>query len=296
MGNNALENVLKKVRETGTANKVMEKMMKEALTKEELKEVPLSGLKENPYQPRIEIKSEEVQELANSIQENGLLQPILVARFGKEYYIIAGHRRVEAHKLLGKENIKARIIRNVDDKTLASISLIENLQREDLDIIETAIAIKRYKEEFNKTLDEIGKELGKTKSWISQILSVLSLPQEIIDDIKNNRSTSDVNSLNRINSIAKLKKFSMLNFCPECQDIGDFQVWLYKNFLKNGRDWLRETIDKLKKQTKPKEVKDVEYKFTKNSATIKINKKLSDEDKQLLEDLIKDLLEQIKNK
>ena len=295
MGNNALENVLKKVRETGTANKVMEKMMKEALTKEELKEVPLSGLKENPYQPRIEIKSEEVQELANSIQENGLLQPILVARFGKEYYIIAGHRRVEAHKLLGKENIKARIIRNVDDKTLASISLIENLQREDLDIIETAIAIKRYKEEFNKTLDEIGKELGKTKSWISQILSVLSLPQEIIDDIKNNKSTSDVNSLNRINSIAKLKKFSMLNFCPECQGIGDFQVWLYKNFLKNGRDWLRETIDKLKKQTKPKEVKDVEYKFTKNGATIKINKKLSDEDKQLLEELIKDLLEQIKS-
>ena len=295
MGNNALENVLKKVRETGTANKVMEKMMKEALTKEELKEVPLSGLKENPYQPRIEIKSEEIQELANSIQENGLLQPILVARFGKEYYIIAGHRRVEAHKLLGKENIKARIIRNVDDKTLASISLIENLQREDLDIIETAIAIKRYKEEFNKTLDEIGKELGKTKSWISQILSVLSLPQEIIEDIKNNKSTSDVNSLNRINNIAKLKKFSMLNFCPECQDIGDFQGWLYKNFLKNGRDWLRETIDKIKKQTKPKEVKDVEYRFTKNGATIKINKKLSDEDKQLLEELIKDLLEQIKS-
>ena len=294
MGNNALENVLKKVRETGTANKVMEKMMKEALTKEELKEVPLSGLKENPYQPRIEIKSEEVQELANSIQENGLLQPILVARFGKEYYIIAGHRRVEAHKLLGKENIKARIIRNVDDKTFASISLIENLQREDLDIIETAIAIKRYKEEFNKTLDEIGKELSKDKGWISKILSVLSLPQEIIDDIKNNKSTSDVDSLNRINNIVKIKKLSVLNFCSECQDIGDFQVWLYKNFLKNGRDWLRETIDKLKKQTKPKEVKDVEYKFTKNAATIKINKKLSDEEKQLLEDLIKNLLEQIK--
>ena len=157
MGNNTLENVLKKVKETGTANKIMEKMMKEALTKEELKEVPLSELKENPYQPRIEIKSEEVQELANSIKEMGLLQPILVAKFGKEYYIIAGHRRVEAHKLLGKENIKARIMRKVDDKTLASISLIENLQREDLDIIETAIAIKRYKEEFNKTLNEIGK-------------------------------------------------------------------------------------------------------------------------------------------
>ena len=271
--------------------------LKNKVQREELEDISIELLQENPYQPRIEIKSEEVQELANSIQENGLLQPILVARFGKEYYIIAGHRRVEAHKLLGKENIKARIIRNVDDKTLASISLIENLQREDLDIIETAIAIKRYKEEFNKTLDEIGKELGKTKSWISRMLSVLSLPQEIIDDIKNNKSTSDVNSLNLINSVSKFdKKFLLRNFCPECQGIGDFQVWLYKNFLKNGRDWLRETIDKLKKQTKPKEVKDVEYKFTKNGATIKINKKLSDEDKKLLEDLIKDLLEQIKDK
>ena len=271
--------------------------LKNKVQREELEDISIELLQDNPYQPRIEIKSEEVQELANSIQENGLLQPILVARFGKEYYIIAGHRRVEAHKLLGKENIKARIIRKVDDKTLASISLIENLQREDLDIIETAIAIKRYKEEFNKTLDEIGKELGKTKSWISRMLSVLSLPQEIIDDVKNNKSTSDVNSLNLINSISKFdKKFLLRNFCPECRDIGDFQGWLYKNFLKNGRDWLRETIDKLKNQTKPKEIKDVEYKFTKNGATIKINKKLSDEDKQLLEELIKDLLEQVKDK
>jgi len=127
-------------------------------------------------------------------------------------------------------------------------------------------------------------------------LSVLSLPQEIIDDINNNKSTSDVNSLNRINSIAKLKKFSMLNFCSECQSIGDFQGWLYKNFLKNGRNWLRETIDKIKNQTKPKEVKKIEYKFTKNGVTIKINQKLSDEDKQLLEKLITDLLEQIKEK
>ena len=270
--------------------------LKNKVQREELEDMSIELLQDNPYQPRIEIKSEEVQELANSIQENGLLQPILVARFGKEYYIIAGHRRVEAHKLLGKENIKARIIRNVDDKTLASISLIENLQREDLDIIETAIAIKRYKEEFNKTLDEIGKELGKTKSWISRMLSVLSLPQEIIDDVKNNKSTSDVDSLNRINNIVKIKKLSMLNFCSECREIGDFQGWLHKNFLKNGRDWLRETIDKLKNQTKPKEIKDVEYKFTKNGATIKINKKLSDENKQLLEELIKDLLEQIKDK
>ena len=174
-----------------------------------------------------------------------------------------------------KEKIKAIYVNGIEKRDLASIAITENLQREDLDIIETAIAIKRYKEEFNKTPDEIGKELGKDKGWISKMLSVLSLPQEIIDDVKNNKSTSDVDSLNLINSISKFdKKFRMRNFCPECRDIGDFQGWLYKNFLKNGRDWLRETIDKLKNQTKPKEIKDVEYKFTKNGATIKINKKL----------------------
>ena len=280
-------------------NKYAIKKAKDILNKEgQVVEVKLDKIYDNPYQPRIEIKEKELEELANSIKEKGLLQPVLVFNDKKEnkLYLIAGHRRYYAHKLLGKEKIKVIYVNGIEKKDLASIAITENLQREDLDIIETAIAIKRYKEEFNKTLDEIGKELGKTKSWISQILSVLSLPEEIIDDIKNNKSTSDVNSLNKINSIAKLKKFSMLNFCPECQDIGDFQGWLYKNFLKNGRDWLRETIDKLKKQTKPKEVKDVEYKFTKNGANIKINKKLSDEDKQLLEELIKDLLEQIKDK
>ena len=278
-------------------NKYAIKKAKDILNKEgQVVEVKLDKIYDNPYQPRIEIKEKELEELANSIKEKGLLQPVLVFNNKKEnkLYLIAGHRRYYAHKLLGKEKIKVIYVNGIEKKDLASIAITENLQREDLDIIETAIAIKRYKEEFNKTLDEIGKELGKTKSWISQILSVLSLPEEIIDDIKNNKSTSDVNSLNRINSIAKLKKLNMFNFCQECQDIGDFQVWLYKNFLKNGRDWLRETIDKLKKQTKPKEVKDVEYKFTKNSATIKINKQLSNKNKQLLEELIKDLLEQIK--
>jgi ParB family chromosome partitioning protein len=280
-------------------NKYAIKKAKDILNKEgQIVEVKLDKIYDNPYQPRIEITEKELEELANSIKAKGLLQPILVFDDKKEnkLYLIAGHRRYYAHKLLGKEKIKAIYVNGIEKKDLASIAITENLQREDLDIIETAMAIKRYKEEFNKTLDEIGKELGKTKSWISQILSVLSLPQEIINDINNNKSTSDVNSLNRINSIAKLKKFSMLNFCLECQSIGDFQGWLYKNFLKNGRNWLRETIDKIKNQTKPKEVKKIEYKFTKNGATIKINQKLSDEDKQLLEKLITDLLEQIKEK
>jgi ParB family chromosome partitioning protein len=281
-------------------NKYAIKKAKDILNKEgQVVEVKLDKIYDNPYQPRIEIKKKELEELANSIKEKGLLQPVLVFNDKKEnkLYLIAGHRRYYAHKLLGKEKIKVIYVNGIEKKDLASIAITENLQREDLDIIETAIAIKRYKEEFNKTLDEIGKELGKTKSWISRMLSVLSLPQEIIDDVKNNKSTSDVDSLNLINSISKFdKKFRMRNFCPECRDIGDFQGWLHKNFLKNGRDWLRETIDKLKNQTKPKEIKDVEYKFTKNGATIKINKKLSDEDKQLLEELIKDLLEKIKDK
>jgi len=140
--------------------------------------------------------------LANSIKEKGLLQPILVVKADTGYYIIAGHRRVEAHKLLGKDKIKARVIK-ADEEDLASLSLIENLQREDLDLIETAMALKKYKEEFNKTLEKIGKEIGKTKGYVSQILNILNLPEEIINDIKENKRTKDITALNWLNSYAK---------------------------------------------------------------------------------------------
>ena len=278
----------------GDMTKVMVAKMKKIKEQQKginnITEIPLDRLLENPYQPRIEIKPDEVKELADSIKEQGLIQPIVVTKADNgNYYIVGGHRRVEAHRLLRKDKIKAYVI-EVDPKKLASMSIVENLQREDLDLIETAMAIKRYKEEFEKTLEEIAKEIGKTKGWVSQVLNVLKLPEKITQDIKENKSTKDVTALNWLNSYAK-KKFSMLNKSQNSEKSAGLEsaisqkweneVWeLYQGFLENGREWLKKEIEnRLKQEEKPKPK--IEFKITKkNGITIKIRENLSLDDKK----------------
>ena len=300
---NFLNEILKRKKENGSANPIMKKMINE---KNELKEIPLISLKENPYQPRIEIKPEEIKDLANSIKEKGLLQPILVAKADKGYYIVAGHRRTEAYRLLGKEKIKARVIK-ASEEDLASISLIENLQREDLDLIETAMALKKYKAGFNKTLEEIAKEIGKTKGYVSQILNVLNLPEEIIKDIKENKSTKDVTALNWLNSYAK-KKFSVLNKSQNSHKIDiskdtKSQIWenevfdLYQGFLKNGREWLKKEIEKRLNEAENKSQKElITIKQTKkHGISIKVNLKLNDFKLKDFEKELKELVNKYSN-
>ncbi len=299
MGKTELSRVLNKLKTNGTTNI----QMKEALLGEnkELREIPLSSLRENPYQPRIEIKPEEIKDLADSIREKGLLQPILVAKADTGYYIVAGHRRVEAHKWLGKEKIKARVIK-ANKEDLASMSLIENLQREDLDLIETAMALKKYKEEFGKTLEEIGKEIGKTKGYVSQILNILNLPDEIIKDIKENKTTKDVTALNWLNSYAK-KKFSMLNKSTNPQEIEDKKqsekikneiLELYQGFLTYGRGWLKDEIDKRLKSVNRIKKPDMKLAIGKRKTKIEINMPLTKEAEEKLKNILLEIALELK--
>jgi len=249
---------------------------------EKYEEIPINRLEENPYQPRIEIKENEIKELANSIKENGLLQPILVQKKENRYIIISGHRRVKAHQLLGKTTIKAIIITNQKNSELAKKAIIENLQRKDLNVIETAIALKKYKEEFNKTLDEIATEIGKDKGFVSKLLNILNLPNKIIQDVKENKTTKDVRALAMLNTyLNKQKKLGMSNSSISLED----EIFkLYQDFLKNGREWLKKEINKKLQKTKEKEL--IEIKNTKKEITIKINKKI---DKNKLDNLKKDI-------
>ncbi|WP_456470022.1 ParB/RepB/Spo0J family partition protein [Caminibacter sp.] len=296
---NELKKILEKRKKEGTVNTIMQKQLRGDF--KEIQEIPLNKLLENPYQPRIEIKADEVRELANSIKEQGLIQPILVTKAEDGYYIIAGHRRVEAHRLLGKDKIRAYIIK-ADKNKLASIAIVENLQREDLDLIETALALKRYKEEFNKTLDEIGKEIGKTKGYVSQILNVLNLPEEIIKDIKENKSTKDVTALNWLNSYAK-KKFSMLNKPQNPHKIEENEefkkgkneiIELYQGFLKYGRGWLKNEIDKRLKALKKQKAPEIKMEIGKRKTKIEINIPLTQEAIEKLKMLIKEFAEEFK--
>ena len=260
---------------------LLKKSRKEAGLDEKYDEIPIDKLEENPYQPRIEIKENEIKELANSIKENGLLQPILVQKKDNKYIIISGHRRVKAHKLLGKKTIQAIIITNQQNSELAKKAIIENLQRKDLNVIETAIALKQYKEKFNKNHDEIAKEIGKDKGFVSKLINILNLPENIIQDVKENKTTKDVRALAMLNTyLNKQKKLDMSNSSNSPEN----EIFkLYKGFLKNGREWLKKEIDKKLQNTKNELV---EIKNTKNKITIKIHKNI---DKNKLNNLTKDL-------
>ena len=164
-------------------NKVEEKIVKDA-SKEEITMIKLDELRSNPYQPRKKFDQEALSELAKSIKEHGVFQPIIAKKTIKGYEIIAGERRVKASILAGKDEIPA-IIRDFSDEEMMEIALLENLQREDLTAIEEATAYKKLQENLNITQEELAKRLGKSRSHITNMLGLLSLPQSIQDDISN---------------------------------------------------------------------------------------------------------------
>ena len=131
-------------------------------------------------QPRKYFDKEALEQLAESIAENGLLQPILVREYGEgRYQIIAGERRFRASKLAGLTEIPA-IVLDRDDKNAAQIALIENIQREDLNPLEEAMAYKSLAEEYDMTQEELSQQVGKSRSAIANTVRLLELPDEIL--------------------------------------------------------------------------------------------------------------------
>lgn len=147
-------------------------------TKEsDIVEIPLSEIRSNPYQPRKEFDEESLNEFADSIREHGVIQPIIVKKSIKGYELIAGERRTRASKIAGKTTIPA-IIREITDQEMMEIALIENIQREDLNPIEEAEAFSKIIETSGMTQEEAAKKFGKSRSYITNILGLLRLPQK----------------------------------------------------------------------------------------------------------------------
>ena len=163
-----------------------EKTVYETATNEEIIEIKLDELRANPYQPRKVFKDEALSDLAESIKEHGVFQPIIVKKSIKGYEIIAGERRVRASRMAGLEKIPA-IIRNLNDEQMMEIALLENLQRENLSAIEEAIAYKSMIEKLNLTQEELSKKVGKSRSHITNILGLLRLPREVQEMVANNQ-------------------------------------------------------------------------------------------------------------
>jgi ParB family chromosome partitioning protein len=166
---------------------VEEKIVNET-PKDEVKQIKLSELRSNPYQPRKVFNETALEELANSIKEHGVFQPIIVKKSIKGYEIIAGERRVKASLMAGLTEIPA-IVRDFNDTQMMEIALLENLQRENLTAIEEATAYKKLQETLSLTQEELAKRLGKSRSHITNMLGLLNLPNNIQDDISNKKIT-----------------------------------------------------------------------------------------------------------
>lgn len=159
------------------------KVMEEGITA-----LPVEKIRPNPYQPREDFKVEEMQDLVNSIQEKGVIQPILVRRKGDAFELIAGERRLRAAKEIGLKNIPV-VIKDVDDKDSLELALIENIQRQQLNTIEEARAYQYLINKFQMTQEKISQVLGKSRVAVTNILRILKLPLEIQDELKNDRIT-----------------------------------------------------------------------------------------------------------
>jgi ParB family transcriptional regulator, chromosome partitioning protein len=143
-----------------------------------LRDLPIASLRPNPFQPRTRIDEAELTDLANSMQASGLLQPVIVRPRDGGYELIAGERRWRAAERLGWPKIPA-VVKEVDDRTLLTLALIENLQRDDLSPIDEAAGYRRLGEEFHLGQAEIARVVGRDRSTVANLLRLLQLPPDV---------------------------------------------------------------------------------------------------------------------
>jgi len=149
---------------------------------EEVLDIELSMIRPNPEQPRTVFKEKGLKELAESIKEHGVFQPVILKPAGNHYVLVAGERRVKASKMAGLNKIPA-IIRDYNSIYLSELAILENLQREDLTPIEEAIAFQKAIFNLKLTHEELGKKIGKSRAYVTNIIGLLNLPAIVIQDV-----------------------------------------------------------------------------------------------------------------
>lgn len=150
--------------------------------------IEIGKIKKNPHQPRKDFGKIKLQELADSIKEHGILQPLVVTKAGDEYQLIAGERRLEAAKIIGLTEVPV-IIRDTSEQEKIELALVENLQRDNLNPVERAYAFKKLVDEFNFIQQDVAKRIGKSRETVANTLRLLDLPAEIQRAILENKIT-----------------------------------------------------------------------------------------------------------
>lgn len=174
---------LLKVYDEENEKKIEEPINQYTIRHGDVEKIDIDKVYANPNQPRKQFDKESLSELAESIKVHGLIQPIIVNEMPDGYMIIAGERRFRACKLCGLKEIDA-IVKNYSNKQIAEISIIENLQREDLNPVEVAKGIKKLMDEYGLTQEKVAERLGKSRSAIANSIRILSLYPEVIELIE----------------------------------------------------------------------------------------------------------------
>lgn len=245
----------------------LEEKIMETVHEEEIQELPLSELRVNPYQPRKTFNEESLNELAESIKEHGVFQPIIVKKSIKGYEIVAGERRFRASKLAGKETIPA-IVRNFTDEEMMEIAVLENLQRENLNAVDEANAYKTLMENLHLTQDQVSKRVNKSRSHITNLLGILALPEDVLTLVKENKLTmGHARCLSKLSDIEKINELTK-KVLEENLSVRELEA------LASGEEIERK--NKIVKKTKSNEYTSLEKELTEYYGTkVKIaNKKL----------------------
>ncbi len=188
-------------------NRIEEKIITET-PKEAIQMVSIQDLRSNPYQPRQNFDQQALEELAASIKEHGVFQPIIIKKSIKGYEIIAGERRVRASKIAGLTKIPA-IIRDFTDSEMMEIALLENLQRENLNSIEEAVAYQKLISNLNLTQEQLANRIGKSRSHITNMLGLLSLPKKVQKLVGDNKlSMGHARVLSKLENEEKIESLS----------------------------------------------------------------------------------------
>lgn len=167
--------------------------------------IPINEIRSNPYQPRKYFDQTTLEELADSIKEHGILEPIIVKKSIKGYELVAGERRTKASSLAGLSVVPA-IIKDFTDEQMMDIALLENIQREDLTPVEIAKAFKNYIDRTGITQEDLAKKFSKSRSYITNLLGLLTLPKNILNYIN-----EDKISQSHARVLSKLEDESLIN-------------------------------------------------------------------------------------
>ena len=168
--------------------------------------IELELIRPNPYQPRKTFEEERLNDLASSIQQHGILQPIVLRQTVQGYYIVVGERRFRASKLAGLTEVPA-IIKELSDEDMMELAIIENLQREDLNAIEEAESYKKMMTDLNITQQEVARRLGKSRPYIANMLRLLQLPKNVAQMVQHGvLSSAHGRTLLTLKDASKIKK------------------------------------------------------------------------------------------